>query len=50
MFTLLQLLDVFPSPVTSNKKHSEKWTLKSSEAISSLFHSAVHSFNRGVQL
>ncbi|KAF2979134.1 hypothetical protein EK904_007126 [Melospiza melodia maxima] len=33
MFTLLQLLDAFPSPVTSNVKHSENWTLQSSEAI-----------------
>lgn len=34
MFTLLQLLDAFPSPVTRNVKHSENWTLQSSEAIS----------------
>lgn len=33
MFTLLQLLYVFLSPVTRYVKQSEKWTLRSSEAV-----------------
>ncbi len=33
MFTLMQLLDVFPPPVTGYVKHSEKYTRVGSEAI-----------------
>lgn len=33
MFTLMQLLDVFPPPVTGYVKHSEKYTRVGSKAI-----------------